>query len=383
MPNVVSIQTGEQTTSGSTTPYNITISSVVTSHSIVLVSCRAGQYTNSYYENKYMWTGTLTSSTNLQIASASSITATMYVRWQVIEFDSNTSVQRGEQSILSSAQLSTISAVDLSKTWGISYLHASSDPFTGPMTIAPRGRFHSNTTYQCNTHSAYSYTAIHSWQVIEQTDISVEHLDYSVLNEVTAADDFTINQVDADKSFIIAGWNPDNSTPLNSVIWNANMIRQYRFEPNTSTTTKIRTSGFQPYPSGMQMHFSAMIITSPSGIISAQQNAVYFEGYIGPPNAVKTLDQSITSVNTNASMVLLNGTHQSWMPMNGNSEECSCDFAFTGNLTSSTNIRLQRHDRESSYVNAAYSWCYYKIVEFGTEEIPIPEAGRRKQVFVT
>tara|TARA_Y100000034_G_C6854657_1_gene388185 strand:- start:350 stop:1393 length:1044 start_codon:yes stop_codon:yes gene_type:complete len=199
MPAVVSRQEGSFTFLGTTTTTNITVSSVNTSRSLVYISVR-GTGSGGYGLQYYFFTGELTSSTNIALTrGAASVSETCVVNWQLLEFDSTVSIQRGTKVLSAVNNDVTVTSLDTSKSISIANVRTSSAAAGGYSRHFVRDRITSSTNLRIN-HYIGDANMTCAWQTIEfGSDVSVQQVDGTgSLNPF----DVTVTSVDTSKSFV-------------------------------------------------------------------------------------------------------------------------------------------------------------------------------------
>lgn len=161
---IKSVQRGQTTIPINQATVNVTINAVDMSKTFVVCEVTA-QYTGAEEEGQTTASVHLASSTQISVRRvAGSSTQAVYVTWQVIEFVSGVSVQRGFTSTTSASTTVTISAVDMSKSVLLSSIRYGGS--TGILSLKWTGVLTSSTSIAYSAPTTTGATANIHWEVV-------------------------------------------------------------------------------------------------------------------------------------------------------------------------------------------------------------------------
>ena len=159
---IKSVQRGSATlaTNAST---SVVINAVDMSSSIVLISPSASSDVTSDTPSSTVCSVRLDSPTSLLLYRATNSTQQILVSWQVIEYESGVSVQRGTISDVGASFSASISPVDVSKSYTV---HTSSPTGSSAFTVRAQvyGGLSSSTGLTFSRYTDYGLISI-DWQV--------------------------------------------------------------------------------------------------------------------------------------------------------------------------------------------------------------------------
>ena len=238
---VASIQSGAETiASGDGTSHDVTITSVTTANSIVMYSSRCAA-SGSVRQKRHRFIASLTGSTTLNFSRhESSFASDVIVEWTVVEFDSGVlnNLQTGTVDRTAANDDTTITAVDLAKTFVISHLKTDQNDLSAAVTC------YAELTSTTNLRLASDSTpgtgdSVIGYQVVEfasDADVTVQGGTILVSSGSESNTD-TITSVDTSKTFII---NSGTSTSQTSSPQARNQARLKL--TNSTTVTADRTT---------------------------------------------------------------------------------------------------------------------------------------------
>ena len=161
---IKSVQRGKTIIPANQTTVNVTITGVDLTKSFVTCEVTT-QYTGTEEESKTTASVHLVSSTQISVRRViSSTTQQVYVTWQVVEFVSGVSVQRGFTSTVVDNETVAISEVDVSKSFLMSSIRYSGS--TGILSLKWTGAITSSTSVTFSAPTTIGGTANIHWEVI-------------------------------------------------------------------------------------------------------------------------------------------------------------------------------------------------------------------------
>lgn len=161
---IKSVQRGQTIILENQTTVDVTITGVDLTKSFVTCEVTA-QYTGTEEVGQTTASVHLVSSTKISVRRVtSSTTQQVYVTWQVVEFVSGVSVQRGFTSTASANETVTISAVDVSKSFLMSSIRYGGN--TGILSLKWTGAITSSTSVTYSAPTTIGAIANIHWEVI-------------------------------------------------------------------------------------------------------------------------------------------------------------------------------------------------------------------------
>ncbi len=341
MPTVISRQEGSATLTANTT--DITISTVTKNQSIAKISLKSsGGGTNL---TSHLVTGILTSGTNLRLQRSSS-TSNCVVCWQVIEFNSDVTVQTLEVSHSASFSVNTaVSTVNLSRTISFNSCRTSTSPTNGMRDILTRERLTSSTNVRSNCYQSDTNMIIACHVVEFGAEVTVQQFDGTFS---TASTDITISSVTTANT-----WITGNVFPLGTTNVDADQVPGRRLFDSTT----VRVSSYTAY----DWYDNTYVVSSNDTTVT--------RGYAAETTITGT---ETISVEKDASMVNIGGNAGSIVTCNTTSESFA-DFSFCAEMNSNT---LMSWSRESSANTASLPW---EVIEFAYD----PKATKRRLFLIT
>lgn len=309
----------------------VTISAVDTTKAFVKISYRIDSADPQYY----LVNCQIENSTTIRIKRyASGVAITIF--WQVIEFTSGVSVQRGVRYMNSATENITISYVDLSKSFPIiTWLNLGSQFSTED---AMQAYISSSTNLELKAYGAGSTVEV-QWQVIEYDNASVQVVhDHIVNSDNTYA---TISAVNLDKTFYVGSWGTTLAPTgvHNMPSWfltSTTSLHFYRFDPSTNV---VRATVY--------------IVTTDD--INVQRGRF-------PINAGNySNDHVLTSVDLSRTLLIGGSMHCTWGTAN-NGDDHAAEAAFTFEKISSSLVRMTR----------AQNWNNSLVLSLVVEWLDVP-----------
>lgn len=318
MPKIASKQSGSTSIGGASTSVTVNITEVNTSKSIILLSGRG----NLYELDDSLFYPQFNSSTQIQITRENnSLGNTLNLEWQVIEFADQ--VQVTTYTITTDGSNSTfnetISPVDRSKTFLIVY--TSSTSIGNPNN--ENGYCQATLTTDTNIQLVYGdippaggTTKI---QVVTMSRCRVQEISDSLTS--TSGDTALTRSVDVSKSIIFVSFRT-----LSFLANNGQIPNFYLSDSNTLTAVRDNT--------GNTINFTAYVVESPDFRVQNGSTAL---------NGTASATDSINEVDITKSFVSIKGGYQCLATNNRTSGTSFAYFMFTIELSSSTQISLQKN----------------------------------------
>jgi len=303
---------------------DITILSVVTAQSVVLIQVKANgvSQTNG---SPGLFTAQITSSTNIYIERAVTGGWSCEIYWQVIEFSSDVSVQRGLDNLTTTANSTIISSVDLGESYSLTYARGQTldtlmeeslvnDMLTTATTLLIYLDFPNVTNWA-------------EWQVISISGATVQSFAGDSIGETYK--DVIITSVTENESFLKVNLTKYSASGLNS-----NMMRGARLFDNVT----VRLSG---YTAG-DINYKGYVIEHPD--LSVQR------GWETATAAITAI--AISSVLTTDTFLSSGGHVQSWQTTNSTNNDYQ-EFSFVYRFDSQTQISVIK---DEAVYTSTVSW---------------------------
>lgn len=307
----------------------ITISAVDTTKAFVKISWRIDNNEPQYY----LVSAQLENSTTVRIQRYSSGGNPVNLRWQVVEFSSGVTVQRGSRVLNSATENVTISAVDTSKSFPILTLRNIGIIYSPDDGV--EAYISSSTNLQLSAGVAGAWVTM-EWQVVEYDTASVQVVQQAVSSQNV---NVGISSVNLDQTFLIGTWSP--STGLNPL---ANLWPNWKLTSSTNLN-------FYRYSTGTStINCTVYIVTIP-GEISVQRVNVTV------PNGNFYHEETITEVDMDRTL-LIGATNGCALTAANTSDDSAAVTAFAFGYISSTIARVTRTQ------NWADAIILLEVVEF-------------------
>jgi len=305
----------------------ITISAVDTTKAFVKISYRIDSADPQYY----LINCQLENSTTVRIKRYSGGVA-VTIHWQVIEFTSGVTVQRGVRYMNSTTENISISSVDLSKSFPIiTWLNLGTQFSTED---AMQAYISSSTNLELKAYGAGGTVEV-QWQVIEYDNASVQVVhDHIVNSDNTNA---TISAVNLDKTFYVGSWGsslaPTGTHNMPSwFLTSTTNLQFYRFDPSTNV---VRATVY--------------IISTDDVNVQRGEFPINSGNYSN--------DHVLTAVNLDRTLLLGGSIHCTWGTAN-NGDDHAAEAAFSFEKISSTLVRMTRAQNWND------SWVLSLVVEW-------------------
>lgn len=206
MAQIHSIQTGQQAvTSGSGTTVNVTITAVTLAQSVVMFTFRSVN-SNENRIRREMWTGQLTSTTNIQfVRDQSSFAQNGTIEWTVLEWDSSVTVHRGSASPTTASSSTSIGAtINTGSSFPVTTFRTDQNNM-GNSEIGRTSLSSTNITFDFDAAPGTGDAEI-EWQIVEfdSADADVQS-GTIVVAASTASNTATITSVTTGDTFIAHG----------------------------------------------------------------------------------------------------------------------------------------------------------------------------------
>lgn len=315
----------------------ITISSVDITKAFVTISWRI----DANEPQHFSVTAQLENSTTIRIQRYSTSANAINLRWQVVEFSSGVTVQRGSRVMNSATENVALSSVDTSKSFPIITLRNVGVEFTAEDGV--EAYISSSTNLELAGGAAGTYVTV-EWQVVEYDNASVQVVQQSVTAQNV---NVSISSVDLSKTFLVGSFAPGSGVTLGSEEF-----------PNWKLTTSTNLNFYRYSTTSDAVNCTVYVVTIPSEINVQRAN-------VSVPNGDYYTDTTITAVDTSKTMLIgaSNGFCLTSANTSSDSAAVSC-FAFA--FVSSTSVRVTRTQ------NWADALVYLEVVEFissSTDEI--------------
>jgi len=173
------------------------------------------------------------SDTQIKLERYASYSGSVTIHWQIVEYDSNVTVQRGSASMDTTSELVTISTVNLANT----YLKCTTRGGSMPTMLDDgliEGYFFDASTvgFRC---SFPNITNIVEWQVVESPDFSVQSINAIASN--STYDDITISSVTTAQTRLEISYDKDTTNI------DTNQLRGARLLDSTTVRLSAYASG--------------------------------------------------------------------------------------------------------------------------------------------
>lgn len=282
----------------------------------------------------YLLNFQLENSTTIRLKRYNAGTA-MTIFWQVIEFDSGVTVQRGSRNMNSATENVSISSVDTSKSFPIiSFLNLGTQLSQEDLVQA---YISSSTNLELKAYSSGSTVEV-QWQVIEYDNASVQVVHDHIINAQNT--NATITAVDTSKTFLVG------SLSTNVAPTGADDIPAWFL----SSSTNVQ---FYRYNTASDTLRATVYVVSITDNISVQR------GFNQITSGNTTVDESVTAIDTARTLLLGGSLFHTWGTAN-NGDDISTVSAFTFEKVSSTLIRATRANNWND------AWVEFEIVEWLT-----------------
>lgn len=282
----------------------------------------------------------LESATTLALERLGSPATAPVVEWQVVEFATGVSVQRGLRSLTTAETTVNVTlptAVDLTK----SFVLVSVAPNTTSQTTDERWTVRSRLTTSTNLELSRNESGIAVdvyWQVVQMDGASVQR-NLRTLASGAASGTSTITSVSTSNSFLIMSYR--GAAAVNG-IESQYMARGTITNGTTLTFNRVSTTN------SVDIAWEVVSMSDGTTVQTGARSTT--------ATGNTTLDQTITAVDTSKSFVYLSAQGGSGTAT-ANLDEAS----WTGTLTSSTNLRLQRG---GSGTNGTVNW---QVIRFAID----------------
>ena len=127
---IKSVQRGSATIGSGQSSISITISPIVMSKSVLTISYTANSGASTDVPSTAVCSGRIDSTNGVTFYRATSATQQILIEWQLVEYDTGVSVQRGNISASGTSFSATIVPVDVSKSMVLSYCSPSGSSAT-------------------------------------------------------------------------------------------------------------------------------------------------------------------------------------------------------------------------------------------------------------
>lgn len=347
MATIQLIQTGTATIASGSTSGTATLGTTLTDTSKTVLIFGAYENLTTSVLAHGLIAGTITNTTTLTFYRGSSTTVAVTVQWQVIEFSSGVTVQRGNTATLSSATTNvTISSVDTSKAWPtISQICNDSGEDLINQYNTVQAYISSSTNLQLALTTVPVNVVVY-WQVVEYDNCTVASY-AKTFTETGTSTTQSITSVDVNSTILYNSFNvEDFGEPFSyhSNSWPSLYLT------NGTTVTYSRYST----PSEITDAFNRTYVISFSDSVSVQRGQQSC-------SSTTTTDVSIATIDQTKSFSKMSGISNHLI----RAEIAGLQFniaLFGSSFTSATNLRLTRSTGAGPQ-NALVSWEVLEFVE--------------------
>lgn len=341
MAVIKQVYKGSTTLNNSQTSVTVTLSEAVdTTKSFLHFSIRTN--VNDIEIPSAIVMGVLTNSTTLTFSRAAANSAvTNIISWQIIEFYSGVTVQRGTVNLNASSVNVAISSVDLTKTFAICTIRSggtlSYDSFNSEESV--RIQLTNATTLTLSISQSSSFSQTVSWQVIEYDACTVQQIDYTVAWN-TQVDNISISSINTTRTFICGSF-----TTSEGQLAGADMYNFYLLD---SSTIRIFKAGATSASNQPWTFFVVEFYENEANVLNLN-------------TAISTTDTtvnvSINEINIYNSFASINSGYHTFGAINDVNDQLS-RMCFTIALISPTEVQCYRTN------SVSVGNIYFQIVEF-------------------
>jgi len=292
--------------------------------------------------------GWISSSTTLDFERDNTAASgeTFTIKWQVFEFESGVSVQRGVSTALGSSNSVdiSISTVDINKAFAVLYGKETGDFSSGSFAHL---QFTSSNNLRAESHAA----ALDSirWEVVEINNATVQQVvvSDSVLNSSATSASKTITAVDMDKTFLIGSYKMTGSGGTdNDEMWAWHLT-------DSNTITFVRNS-----TAAVGSEAVIFVVTVNDDDFKVQRGNLDFSASIDFTKSV-TLEYNLRE--TRDAGVLLSGYPFNYGSVSSSSTNASDGRIYTAEITGINTLGISREDFSGS------GTVYWEVIEWGRD----------------
>jgi hypothetical protein len=276
--------------------------------------------------------GQITDSTTLTFTRNTGTTVAITVEWQVMEWSSGVTVQRGSQTGSAATTNVIITAVDTAKAWPIVTWSSDNTTWSTDYSVSLQASITSTTNLALVSDDSTPTAQITEWQVIEYDNSTVALYSKTIARNSTGGTQ-TITSVDTTATILYgtAYVDDDPSAPENQPRW---------------TLTNATTITWVVDDSGNGNAYYKMYVVSFSDLVSVQRAVTS----VASGDTTNTI--TVTSLGTTRTLVSILGFLGTWAYVTYNTPGFTRS-AFTLVITNATTLT---YDRETSGTAATLSW---------------------------
>ena len=307
------IQSGTATIAGGSSSTSVTIAAVDPTKAFLTFSVRGS---NTSPENLSV-SGRLSNSTTVafdRVGTSGNVT----IEWSVVEFASGVAVQRGTVTPSSANTNVTIASVDLTKSFPLVSMRAGGVIYEGEDWV--RARFTSDTNLELATNATFGNVI--DWQVVEYNDANVQSGSVA-FGTGDSSRTATATAFDPAKSWLVYNYRTTDGTTLNI---GQKLVR--------GRVTDATTLTFDRSSTGQTLDLQYFLVEF-SDTTEVQSGSATFS------SSETTRNSTITAVDPTRS-IAVGGYAQTGGRSAYTTDDNPGTGWFTTDLTSSTNLRVQR-----------------------------------------